>query len=307
MKENKLTSFGPIFKESIKDFGARFGTIAAFSAIIFAIGVAFPLLFTVALFLGLKSAVLGTALGGLLAVLFVTLTWLVNGSFMYSMKDGAKFKESFKFIWKNFKPYAWIALLSLLAIIPGIIAFIIPGLIISIFLMFSPFIFMDDGTKGMAALVKSKEYVKGRFWAIVGRGALFVLVIMGANLAISILGQPILQPLFNAFIISPISLCFYWRLFKDVKSKHAETAPSGKNKLIKVLAIIGTVILSAATVVGLILVFTNLPAIQQVIKESIMEMASPTIDAPNETGETGLSDEDAQELQRLFEEIQNSQ
>lgn len=306
MKENKLTSFGPIFKESVKDFGSRFGTVAAFSAIIFAIGVIFPLLFTIALFLGLKSAILGTALGGVLAVLFITLTWLANGSFMYSMKDGAKFKESFKFIWKNFKPYAWIALFSLLVVIPGIVAFIIPGLIMSVFLMFSLFIFMDDGTKGMAALVKSKEYVKGRFWAIIGRGALFVLVVAGANLVIGILGQPILQPLFNAFVVSPISLCFYWRLFKDVKSKHTESAPSGKNKFIKVLAVIGAVIIAAAIVVGSIIVFTNLPAIKQMIEESIMEMV-PTADTSAETGETGLSDEDAQELQRLFKEIQNSQ
>ena len=307
MKENKLTSFGPIFKESVKDFGSRFGTIAAFSAIIFAIGVVFPLLFTAALFVGLKSAIIGTALGGILAVLFITAAWLANGAFMYSMKDGAKFKESFKFIWKSFKPYAWIALLAFFVVLPGIVALIIPGLIMSVFLMFSLFVFMDDGTKGMAALAKSKEYVKGRFWAIIGRGTLFILVVIGANLIISILGQPILQPLFSAFVVSPISLCFYWRLFKDIKSKHPADAHAGKNKFIKALAVIGAVILSAVIVIGSVLAFTNLPAIQQIIKESILEMTSPTLDLPDETEETGLSEEDAQELQRLFEEIQNSQ
>ena len=303
MKENKLTSFGPIFKESVKDFGSRFGTIAAFSAIIFAAGVAFPLLFTIILFLGLKNALLGTILGTLTAVVFIAFTWLANGALMYSMKDGAKFKESFKFIWKNFKPYAWIALLVLFATIPGIVALIIPALIISIFLMFSVFIFMDDGTKGMAALIKSKEYVKGRFWAIVGRAVLFVLVIAGANIAIGILGQPILQPLFNAFVVSPISICFYWRLFKDVKSKHPTDAHPDKSKFVKALAVIGAVIISALIVLGSVLVFTNLPAIQQVIKESIMEMASPSLDISDETEGTGIGDEDAQELQRLFEEI----
>ncbi len=304
IKENKLAGFGHLFKESIRDFGSRFGIVAAFSAITFAIGVVFPLLIGIGVVIGIGNLLLGTIIGALSALIFLFAAWLVNGAFMYSMKDGAKFKESFKFIWKNFKPYAWIALLSFFAIFSGMIALIIPGIIMAIFLMFSAFVFMDDGTKGIAALKKSKEYVKGRFWAIIGRSTLFLLVVAGANLVIGILGQPILQPLFSAFVVAPVSLCFYWRLFKDIKAKKPEPASGEGNKSIKVFTIIGMILFSAIVVIGFVFIFTNLPAVQQSLKEAATEMIAPT--DGTESGNP-ISDEDAQELERLLEGIQNSQ
>jgi len=306
MQENKLAGFGTLFKGTLKDFGQRFGLIAAFSALTFAIGVVFPLLLSIGVVLGIKNLALGIIISFVVGLAFLFSAWLINGAFMYSMKDGASFKESFKFIWKNFKPYVWVAILPFFAIFPGLVALIIPGLVLAMFLMFSTFVFMDDGTKGIAALNKSKDYVKPRFWAIIGRSVLFVLVVAAANIVISVIGQPILQPLFSAFVVAPASLCFYWRLFKDVKAKKTETEKDNKGNFVKVLSIIGAVLFATLIIFGFVIVFTNLPAFKQAIQEAGMELTNPSVEL-GDSEETGLTEDQAAELQKLFEEIQNSQ
>ncbi|MFA4999344.1 MAG: hypothetical protein WC519_01285 [Parcubacteria group bacterium] len=301
MEKIKLNSFGSLFKESFNDFKTRFKTISVLALITLAVSIVFTPLIIVGFMAGIANVALGATISALAMIIFAFGKCFMNGVFMYSMKDGAKVKESFKFIWKNLKSYLWIIILIALVVLPGFIAGIIPGIIISVFLMFSSLIFMDDGTKGMSALIKSKNYIKGFFWPIVGRLTLFSLVVMGGTIVITILGQPILQFLLEFFVIMPVSFCFLWRLYKDLKNKKPEIASTipGKKGWIKVLAIVGGVLITVVVITISVVAVAISPKIKQGLQE-FFALHLTTYQNDN----INVNDEG---LQKLLENIQGTQ
>ncbi|MFH1790224.1 MAG: hypothetical protein ABH832_04135 [bacterium] len=66
-------------------------------------------------------------------------------------------------------PVIWTSAIAILIIIGGTILFIIPGIIFSIWYAFVSYEVVLENKKGMEALAKSKELVKGRWFGIVYR------------------------------------------------------------------------------------------------------------------------------------------
>jgi hypothetical protein len=66
-------------------------------------------------------------------------------------------------------PLIWTSILIMALIIPGMAAFIIPGIIILVWFSMATYICLDDGTWGLAALWRSKELVKGCWWSVIAR------------------------------------------------------------------------------------------------------------------------------------------
>ena len=308
----KIGSFGSLFGGAIRDFKSRLKTIIALSAISIAISFLVPVVVAAGVFLGMTNVVLGTSIGIIGFLVFLFATYFVNGAFAYSMKDGAKVKESFGFIWKNIWSFLWIMALTILVVLPGFVALIIPGIIISMIISFSMFIFMDEGVKGMAALAKSREYFRGYFWPIIGRFALYILVAVGAAMVVSIIGgilglihesmESILQTVFNVFILAPIGLCFSWRLYKDLKEKRPEVASAPvpeKRNWIKGLAIIGAALVAVALIVAIVMA----PSIKEAVEEAAKEEASNEMNIGDVSfdGE-GFTAEELEELERLLNE-----
>jgi hypothetical protein len=85
----------------------------------------------------------------------------------------------------------WVYVLVLAVITGGYVLFIIPGLIMSIWLYFSVYAAADDGLKGERALLESRRLFKGRFWVLFGKilglGLVNISVIMLATLGLSFL------------------------------------------------------------------------------------------------------------------------
>lgn len=71
--------------------------------------------------------------------------------------------------WRDTAPFLWISILMSLIIMAGTILLVIPGLIFTIWYLFSLYIFAIEGKRGYGALQRSKELVQGRFWAVVWR------------------------------------------------------------------------------------------------------------------------------------------
>ncbi|MFA5053468.1 MAG: hypothetical protein WC565_05390 [Parcubacteria group bacterium] len=267
----KLKSFGLLFKESLVDYKSRFKTIAALSAISLAVSVVLPLLALFGFLLGLSNTVVGTIFGTIGTAIFILAICFVQGAFIFSMKDGAGVKESFRFIRSNFKSFLWIAILSFCIVFPGSLLLFFPGAIISMFIIFSSRVFMDEGKKGFSALKRSIDYVRGYFWPVVGRHLLLGLITIGALIVSSIVIKEPFNSLLNAFVIAPIGLCFSWRLYKDLKEKRPEVASSSPKKKgwIKAIAIIGIIIVSALTIAILVFMPTILKAIGNALIEQI--------------------------------------
>lgn len=68
-----------------------------------------------------------------------------------------------------FWPFIWIMVLRSLAVAGGLIAFVLPGIWMSIAFAFAPIILLDGGARGTQALAVSHELVKGRWWQTFGR------------------------------------------------------------------------------------------------------------------------------------------
>lgn len=295
----KLSSFSDLFKSAIGDFKARFKSIIIFSLISLAASFLLSGFAAAGIVIIASNIILGLALILVGVLLFMAVSYLTSGAFVYAMKDGSGVKESFKFIFRNFWSFIWIMVLMMLVIIPGFVALIIPGILLSVLLSFGMFAFMDEGLKGSAALMRSKEYVTGYFWPIAGKFGLYILVVLGAAIGagivtgiISIASKELgsfVQALFNAVIITPIGICFSWRLYKDIKEKRPEVASapvSEKRGKIKALAVIGAVMIVAATA----LIVVAAPGIMSEIEKIQEEEASDTSELNLEGVDFNLDD-----------------
>lgn len=75
-------------------------------------------------------------------------------------------------------PYAWIAFLWGLIILGGTVFFLIPGLIFFVWFSLSAVVLVNEDIKGMNALLKSREYIKGRLLPVAWR-LVFISAILG--------------------------------------------------------------------------------------------------------------------------------
>ena len=90
-------------------------------------------------------------------------------------KEPLDVKKTFVFAWKNLWKFSILVTLVFLATLGGVLLLIIPGIIFGVWLSFSNFVFIDKGLGAKASMGKSRELVKGKFWAVFGRLFIFGL------------------------------------------------------------------------------------------------------------------------------------
>ncbi len=176
-------------------------------------------------------------------------------------------------------PYTWVTFLDSLASLGGFILLIVPGIIISMLLIFSGYAFLFEEHRGMEALVVSWHYVKGFWgavlWRVIFLGFLFFLIqtalftvlagiiyfISGETLqfinqfsatqieAIGVwasrgiaLGNSILL----SFFFTPFSVLYFYFIFEFLRNAKAKTPMSGEEtkqlkKKIILFAVLGVV------------------------------------------------------------------
>jgi hypothetical protein len=78
-----------------------------------------------------------------------------------------------------------ISLLSGLAVAGGTLAFVLPGIWMTIAFAFALYVYLDEGRTGREALARSAELVKGRWWGILGRVVLPGLVLLVVSMIAS--------------------------------------------------------------------------------------------------------------------------
>ncbi len=73
--------------------------------------------------------------------------------------------------------FLWLNLLAIFIIIGSSFFFVIPGMIIGIWFSLANFVFLDENLRGMNALLKSREYVRGYFFKVFWYG-LFLSILL---------------------------------------------------------------------------------------------------------------------------------
>ncbi len=130
------------------------------------------------------------------------------------------YKQSMPFFWR----YLGMSIILGVIIFLGFLLLIIPGIILSIWFAFSSFVLVAERTSIIDSLKKSREYVRGRWWAVFGRILLLGLAMLVISMIIS--GFSVVMPfgilataLVAAFtmLLAPFAVAYMYLMYQDLK------------------------------------------------------------------------------------------
>ena len=169
------------------------------------------------------GAILGLAL--LVSVLFLSLWSQI--ALLYAAKDHAEnidFREAFRRARGKVSPFLWLSFLNGLLIAGGLVLFIIPGVLFAIWFSLMQFVFVAEGERGLNALLKSREYVRGHFWPVAWRMLFTVAVAILATAIpariIEIFEPRVLPQIFNylvSMVLGPVIVLYTFFLYDSLK------------------------------------------------------------------------------------------
>ena len=191
--------------------------------------------------------------------------------------------------WHMFVPFAWIGILTMLCVLGGYVFFIIPGMIIGVWLSLAIFSLVAEGRHGLNALAASWHYVKGYWWAVFWRLCVsgIVAFIIASILNVfnpqnGIIHQSLVSSLIYLFLslifgftvqptLGVIYPYYIYQSLREVKSSYPieEDAPKLKKEIIA-FAAMGIIALVAMFAL-IIALFSN---------EVNKQRSSPTYDFP---------------------------
>ncbi len=176
-QEQALPGAGVLLKNAWQIYKSRFWTLLGIALFPFLalIGAGLMLLLIVGAqklnfsgWLTLVLLILGIIFSFLSLFLFV---WS-RVALLFAIKDNLELigvKESFKRAKGKILSFIWIGLLNGIVIFGGFVLGIVPGIIFGIWFIIAQFVFVAEGHKGFNALLRSKEYVSGRWWSVAWR------------------------------------------------------------------------------------------------------------------------------------------
>jgi hypothetical protein len=119
--------------------------------------------------------IISAAAAGLMAFLVYLLGLLA--AFYVVVKaeqETVSIKDAFRWSVQNIFTLGWLTLITFSIVWGGLQLFIIPGLILSVLMYFSQYAFVREDKRGLKAVLRSRQLVTGRTWAVFKR--IFVLV-----------------------------------------------------------------------------------------------------------------------------------
>ena len=125
----------------------------------------------------LPSQSLTVALPGLVSLVALVGYLYIWTALLYtvvqSQEQVISWGKAFAWARSNLSGLIWVNLLASLVVLGGFILFIIPGIIISLYVYFVQYVYAKEGVRGIEALLRSRDLVQGNWWALLSR--LFVL------------------------------------------------------------------------------------------------------------------------------------
>ncbi|MFA5001078.1 MAG: hypothetical protein WC531_02495 [Candidatus Paceibacterota bacterium] len=177
----KLISVSDLFKNAWAIYREKFALVVGLLVLPF-------LLLVVSQLLMLTQNGLASALAVLIGLASgVGILW-GSASLILALRDRTQkltIKEAYRLGWtKKLWSLIWVAILATFIVGGGYWLFLIPGIILTVWLMFAQVLVLVENEKGMKAIVKSREYTRGYFWPILGR---YVLMAIAVTLVYAIL------------------------------------------------------------------------------------------------------------------------
>lgn len=114
--------------------------------------------------------------------------------------------------WSRIWAFAWVFSLSAFIVTGGFLLLVIPGILFSVWFCLSQFVLVDEDERGMRALLKSKAYVRGKFFDV-------FLRLLAVWVVSALLGMvPALGPLLSILFV-PFMMIFSWLIYDDLRPK----------------------------------------------------------------------------------------
>ncbi|RJQ36386.1 hypothetical protein C4552_03810 [Candidatus Parcubacteria bacterium] len=148
-----------------------------------------------------------------------------------------------------FGPFLWISILAGIAILGGMVLFVLPGILLSVWLSFPAYALVGGHKTGLAALVASWQAVRGSWLSVAWRFLAFAVMIAALGILISIIASiagrmafaslkeapamilPLTQIVFFNAIALPLGVIFSWRLWQDLARAHTAREPRVAKRL----------------------------------------------------------------------------
>ncbi|MBI4053919.1 MAG: hypothetical protein HY397_01155 [Candidatus Doudnabacteria bacterium] len=265
-----LSSATMLLKESWKIYSQRFKTLIGIQLAVVVLIILAVLVFGLAFGFNAQNSPKDVAYteGNIIAIMTLAIFFIVAFIYLqiwtqvatlFAIKDRREnigIKESFRRARHLLGSYFWLGLVSGMVMMGGYLLFFVPGLIISVLVSFAVYVFVAEGHKGMDALLKSRDYVKGRWGSVFWRWVVLVgaLIIIYVPFFIVVrfnenLGNLAVQIV--AFFAAPYIYVFGSLLYENLKSTRPElasAAPSGSKTKYIALAVLGILVVPAILV-----------------------------------------------------------
>lgn len=273
-EHKKLASIVSTFKKAAAIYKDNFRRIIPLNLIIIFLSLGASFIVSRSTYFGLKGLIVGLIISYSISLV---LSGAARFGMAYSLAQKANPLQSYLWGLKNIISYLWVGLLITVIAIPGAMIFVIPGIIIVLYFVFTLFVMVDHGDRGLAVLIRSYFYVKDYFWGIAGRlflgFSLFVLggfIIALSNGTNAYLGL-ILREVYILFVI-PFLTALNFSLYLNIKHLNPDIASARISSRYKNIFITIAIIGCAVIVSAIVLISRNygliLENVNQIIQTS---------------------------------------
>ncbi len=207
------------------------------------------------------------------------------------------FKKGFSYI----VPLIVVSAITFLLVFGSLFVFVIPALIISIFLMFTMYSVVLDNKKGMEAIKMSIGVVSQNFGAVIGRVIILWLLSFAVQMLIGALPSEepsaaiffVLITLVSSFAISWFGLAYIFKLYEHAKAAYDDKKPTSMTWM-WIVSILGWII-GAMIITGIVSAVGN-KAFQKTIEDAVKSEMESEFNSEMDSFQNGRDSEVNQEL-----------
>lgn len=202
--------------------------------------------------LALSGQPVAAVLGAVIVVIGYVFSMFSSIALVAVFGKNADFGSAYKTAATLFWAWVWVEILVGLAVMGGFVLLIVPGIILAIQFAMVNFLVILEDRRGMAALVQSREYMKGYWWAFAGRTGLLLLMWLAASLVFIapthvLFGQLAANVVYAVlvFIYMPFAVAYSYEIYENLRRLKPELASapaktdSGFLKVAVVFGVIG--------------------------------------------------------------------
>ena len=158
-----------LFKAGWRYMLSRLDMVGALAAVLVVMGVGGAVLSTRAASLSVAMSLVMSVVVIAASVFYLLLLIAIVRIVTQSGTEALKLKEALHWSKSHFFGFFWVGILSALVVFGGTLLFVIPGIIVSIYVYFTQYVYVTEGTRGMAAILRSVQLSTGYWWALFWR------------------------------------------------------------------------------------------------------------------------------------------